>query len=185
MSDVRMQMSEQTANMALPFSTRENAPESCYRSDQFLEASAGVLLNAEVTRCARPVTGKIMEKNSQDEIGALLAPMLKKTLFVALSKAVAPSDQMFPYVADHLRYMNELEKRGILFASGPFVQEGVLVGDGLTILRAESLEQARKLMEEEPLIKLGMRTFDLKKWELREGRISIHLDASQSSFILS
>jgi uncharacterized protein YciI len=125
-----------------------------------------------------------MSESRQEEIGALLAPMLKKVLFVALSKAVVPGDRMLPYVAEHLRYMNELEERGILFASGPFVQEGVLVGDGLTILRAESLDHARHLMEEEPLIKLGMRTFDLRKWELREGRISVSLNASRSSFDL-
>jgi uncharacterized protein YciI len=128
--------------------------------------------------------GKIMNEDRQEEIGALLAPMLKKVLFVALSKAVATSDRMLPHVAEHLRYMNDLEERGILFASGPFVQEGVLVGDGLTILRAESLDHARQLMEEEPLIKLGMRTFELRKWELREGRISISLNASRSSFDL-
>ncbi|MGA3246894.1 MAG: YciI family protein [Paraburkholderia sp.] len=125
-----------------------------------------------------------MNEDRQEEIGALLAPMLKKVLFVALSKAVATSDRMLPHVAEHLRYMNDLEERGILFASGPFVQEGVLVGDGLTILRAESLDHARQLMEEEPLIKLGMRTFELRKWELREGRISISLNASRSSFDL-
>jgi uncharacterized protein len=128
--------------------------------------------------------GKVMSEDRQEEIGALLAPMLKKVLFVALSKAVATSDRMLPHVAEHLRYMNDLEERGILFASGPFVQEGVLVGDGLTILRAESLDHARQLMEEEPLIKLGMRTFELRKWELREGRISISLNASRSSFDL-
>ena len=58
-------------------------------------------------------------------------PMLKKRLFVALSKAVVPAEQMLPHVAEHLRYMNRLETEGFLFfASGPFVQEGVLVGDG-------------------------------------------------------
>jgi uncharacterized protein YciI len=40
---------------------------------------------------------------------------------------------MLSFVADHLRYMNDLEDRGLLFASGPFVQEGGVVGDGLTI----------------------------------------------------
>jgi uncharacterized protein len=125
-----------------------------------------------------------MSENRLEEIGALLAPMLKKVLFVAFSKAVVPGDRMLPHVAEHLRYMNELEERGILFASGPFVLEGVLVGDGLTILRAKSLDEARQLMEEEPLIKLGMRTFEIKKWELREGRISISLNASRSSFNL-
>ena len=118
------------------------------------------------------------------EVGALLAPMLKKVLFAALNKAVATSDEMMPYVADHLRYMNELEERGLLFASGPFIKEGVVVGDGLTILRTADIDEARRLMEDEPLVRRGLRRFELHRWELREGRISVNLNASRSAFDL-
>jgi uncharacterized protein len=121
----------------------------------------------------------------ENNITALLAPMLKKTLFAALNRAVVSSEEMLPYAIEHLRYMNDLEERGLLFASGPFIQEGVVVGDGLTILRAADIEQARQLMENEPLIKRGLRRFELHKWELREGRISIQLNASRSAFELT
>jgi hypothetical protein len=39
-------------------------------------------------------------------------------------------------------------------------------------------------MEDEPLIKRGLRTFELKKWELREGRINISLRASINRYSL-
>ncbi len=39
-------------------------------------------------------------------------------------------------------------------------------------------------MGEEPLVKHGLRTFDLRKWELREGRIDISLRASVSRYSL-
>jgi uncharacterized protein len=126
-----------------------------------------------------------MPDTATAEIGALLAPMLKKTLFVALNIAVATSDEMLPYAADHLRYMNGLEERGLLFASGPYIQEDVVVGDGLTILRAATLEEAKALMDDEPLIKRGLRRFELHRWELREGRITINLNASRSAFDLA
>jgi uncharacterized protein len=111
-------------------------------------------------------------------------PMLKKRLFVALSKAVAPAEQMLPNVTEHLRYMTRLEAEGLLFASGPFVQEGVLVGDGLTILRTETIEQARALMDAEPLTAGGFRQYELRSRELREGRITVTLSASAGSFHL-
>jgi uncharacterized protein len=95
-------------------------------------------------------------------IAQLLRPMLKKKLFVALSKAVATSDQMLPPVAEHLAHMNRIESEGELFASGPFLEEGVLVGDGLTILQTDTLDEARAIMLAEPLIELGMREFDLR-----------------------
>lgn len=88
-------------------------------------------------------------------------------------------------MADHLRYIIELEKRGLLWASGPFVEPGVQVGDGLTILNADTLDEARDLLAEDPLCRRRLRTFDGPfPWELREGRILISLDASSSSFHL-
>jgi uncharacterized protein len=121
-------------------------------------------------------------ENLQDKIASLLAPMLRQRLFVALSTAKGSAEQMLPHVAEHLEYMNSLEEKGVLFASGPFIQPGVLVGDGLTILHTDTFEEARALMENEPLIKLGFRTFDLRPWELREGQISVTLNLSKSSF---
>jgi uncharacterized protein len=125
-----------------------------------------------------------MSANIDPKVAELLKPMLKRRLFVALNKALVPSEVMTPYVAEHLEYMSELERSGKLFASGPFVQEGILVGDGLTILNTSSLDEARALMLAEPLIKRGLRGFELHTWELREGRITVTLDASTSSFAL-
>jgi uncharacterized protein len=126
----------------------------------------------------------ILPPDKDDKIAELLKPMLKKRLFVALCKAVVRPEQILPFVADHLEYMNELESQGKLFASGPFIQEGVLVGDGLTILQISTLEVAHALMSAEPLIKRGLREFDLRPWELREGRMMITLNSSTGNFRL-
>ena len=126
-----------------------------------------------------------MPANADEKVAELLKPMLKKRLFVALSKAIAPPEDLLPFVAEHLTYMNRLESAGKLFASGPFVQEGVLVGDGPTILQTETIEDANAhTMQAEPLIRRGLRQFDLRPWELREGRMTIVLNASTSSFRL-
>jgi uncharacterized protein len=125
-----------------------------------------------------------MSSDTKKAIAELLAPMLKKTLFVAINRVAAPASSIEPFVAEHLSYMNALEAEGNIWASGPFIEEGVLVGDGLTILSTGTIEEARQAMEEEPLIKRGLRTFELRKWELREGRIDISLRASVSRYSL-
>jgi uncharacterized protein YciI len=114
----------------------------------------------------------------------LLARMLQKTLFVALNRVVARASEIAPFVADHLAYMNKLEAEGYLWAYGPFIEEGVLVGDGLTILSTPTIEEAERVMKDEPLIKRGLRKFELRKWELREGRMTITLNASTSKYSL-
>jgi uncharacterized protein YciI len=125
-----------------------------------------------------------MVNDREKELTALLAPMLKKTLYVAFSKAIATSDEMLNFAADHLRYMNDLKDRGLPFASGPFIQENVVVGDGLTILNTSDEAEARRLMDNEPFAKRGMRSFELRKWELREGMIPIRLRLSRTIFDL-
>jgi hypothetical protein len=40
------------------------------------------------------------------------------------------------------------------------------------------------LIEDEPLTKLGLRTYEIHTWELREGKITVDLDASKSTFDL-
>jgi uncharacterized protein YciI len=125
-----------------------------------------------------------MSNDNKKAVEQLLAPMLKKTLFVAINHVAAPAGAIEPFVAEHLAYMNSLEAEGRLWASGPFIEEGVLVRDGQTILSTSTIEEARLAMEEEPLIKPGLRSFELRKWELREGRIDISLRASVSRYSL-
>jgi uncharacterized protein len=125
-----------------------------------------------------------MPDDTHNAVAELLAPMLRKTLFVALNRVIAPASEIAPFVADHLVHMNQMEADGLLWASGPFIEEGVLVGDGLTILSTPTMEEAESLMKQEPLIKRGLRKFELRKWELREGRMTITLDASTSQYSL-
>jgi uncharacterized protein len=125
-----------------------------------------------------------MTNDPLHKIAALLAPMVKRTLWAVLSTAQVPSEAMEPHAAEHLRYMKDLEEKGQLWASGPFIVPGVTVGDGLTIFNVPDKVDVDRLMKDEPLTKLGMRTYEVRKWELREGRISIGLLCSQTKFIL-
>ena len=58
------------------------------------------------------------------------------------------------------------------------------MGDGLTILQTDTIEQARALMDAEPFTAAGLRQYELRPWELREGRITVTLSASAGSFHL-
>ncbi len=119
-----------------------------------------------------------------EDVAKLLAPMIKKPLWVVLTTAQAPSAEIEPHAPEHLRYMNELEEQGVLWASGPFLVPGRVVGNGLTIFNVAAEDDVHRFMAEEPLTKLGLRTYAIHKWELREGRIGIELLLSQSRIVL-
>jgi uncharacterized protein YciI len=117
-----------------------------------------------------------------DRIAKLTEKMLKRKLYVVLSKAHAGPDKMKPYLAAHLDYMIGLEKRGVVFASGPVSDPGAGPrGDGMTILRAASAEEARKIAEADPFFVNGLRTFELREWMLMEGSFGLTVNFSDQS----
>jgi hypothetical protein len=52
----------------------------------------------------------------------------------------------------------------------------------MTIFKVSNEGEARSLMDREPLTKLGLRTYELYPWDLREGRMTIQLNASTSTY---
>jgi uncharacterized protein YciI len=118
------------------------------------------------------------------EVSDLLAPMIGKTLWAALSTAQVSSAEMEPHAAEHLRYMISLEEQGALWGSGPFITPDRIVGDGLTIFNVPEESDVHRFMAEEPLTKLGLRTYTVRKWELREGKVTINLMLSRSRIAL-
>ena len=75
-----------------------------------------------------------------------------------------------------------LEKRGLLFASGPLSDgAGPPSGAGLTILRAGNAQEARALAEADPFVTNGLRTFELKEWTIMEGSLGLKVNLSDQS----
>ena len=119
---------------------------------------------------------------TQDRIRELTQQMLRKTLYVVLSKGNASAEQIGALLPQHLEYMIGLERKGVLFASGPFsVAPGQPVGDGLTILRAASADEAREIASADPFVANKLRTFEVREWTLMEGSIGVTLKFSDRS----
>ena len=83
---------------------------------------------------------------------------------------------------EHLDYMAEREDQ--VFLSGPLVQEGVTVGEGLTVLKTDDEAEARAIMDGEPLIKRGLRRYELKLWRIQEGSMTVRISGATSTAFL-
>jgi uncharacterized protein len=118
----------------------------------------------------------------EERVAGLTRKMLRKKLYVLISKPVVPPENLKPFLLAHLEYTIGLEKRGLVFASGPLADgEGPPSGHGLTVLRAESAAQARALAEADPFFVNGLRTFELKEWTVMEGTLSLRVNMSDQS----
>ena len=115
-------------------------------------------------------------------IAELTQKMLRRKFYAVLSQPSSAPEKLKPLLPAHLEYMIGLEKRGLLFASGPLSDgAGPPTGAGLTILRAASAEEARALTEADPFVANGVRTFDIKEWTIMEGSLGLKVNLSDQS----
>ena len=118
----------------------------------------------------------------EERVADLTRKMLRKKLYVVLSKPAVAPDKLQPFLVAHLEYMIGLEKRGLVFASGPLADgPGPPTGAGLTVLRAKDMNEARALAEADPFFVNGLRTFELKEWTVMEGTLGVRVNFSDQS----
>jgi uncharacterized protein len=70
---------------------------------------------------------------------------------------MADAEKNLTFRPQHLAYLEE-----IVFAKGPFADGS----GGMVIYIADSLEEARKLAEQDPYVKEGVRRLELHEWKM-------------------
>ena len=82
---------------------------------------------------------------------------------------------------DHLAYQAMQEAAGKLFLAGPISDESgeEMIGAGLIIYKAGSMEEARQLAEGDPMHIAGARSFTLRRWLINEGSFTMSVGLSK------
>lgn len=111
---------------------------------------------------------------------------LAKQLYVVFT---TPTDGMGPvmqHIQEHLAFQESLERQGIMFAAGPHWSEDEKSwdGDGMVVIRAASLAEARAIVGRDPMHASGARKFTVRPWFVNEGTITIKLNYAQGKFEL-
>jgi uncharacterized protein YciI len=121
-------------------------------------------------------------ETGEEKIRRLTQRMLRKKLYVILSKGNASPEQIAALLPQHLESMLGLEKKGALFASGPLTAApGAAQGDGLTILRAASADEAKAIASTDPFVVNKLRSFEVREWTLMEGSFGVTVNFSDQS----
>jgi uncharacterized protein YciI len=117
----------------------------------------------------------------QAEIDALQAKMLKRAFFVMYRSVVDPQKfrRMLP---DHLRWLMDLEDKGLIFASGPAFKSDDTAAPGMTIFRARNFQHAEELAASDPVCLVGAATFHIHRWMVGAGRVSVSVDFSDQTY---
>jgi len=119
--------------------------------------------------------------NQIDAIEAIKAKMLK-TSFYAMFRTLKDPAKMQAGRLEHLQWLLDLEKRDLIFASGPLVRRDGSTDPGLTIFRVASYADAEKLALEDPFVVQGAVSFEIRGWPFGIGRINLSLDFSDQTY---
>lgn len=121
-------------------------------------------------------------KEHARERGALALELYVVTSIPADDPAAVPAN-----LPDHLAYQRSLEERGVLVLAGPVSDDSGenMVGAGMIIYRAASMDAARELARSDPMHKSGARNFTLCKWLVNEGSLSLTVGLSTGHVTLS
>lgn len=122
------------------------------------------------------------DRVSKQDVKDRCQHMLCKDLYVIFTRR-APGitlAQMREVTPDHLAYQVQLERQGVMWAAGPMFTADDLSweGDGMVIVRAESLVHAQEIASADPMHKRGVRQFDIRPWLLNEGSLTIQVSFS-------
>lgn len=92
-------------------------------------------------------------------------------LFLIRSTPVDGFDAVEAALEEHLPYQKALEDSGAMFAAGPLASPDGTEwnGEGVFVYRAESLDEAVRLAEADPMHARGARRFEPRAWCLNEG----------------
>ncbi len=106
--------------------------------------------------------------------------MLQKQLYVVFTKPAKGLGPVLENLKEHLDFQCSLERRGIMFGAGPFWadNEEDWHGEGMVIIRAASLAEAKRIAAEDPMHKSGARNFTVRPWLLNEGTVTVKITYS-------
>ncbi len=121
-------------------------------------------------------------KNTARERGALALE-----LFVVESTPAGPPEVVKDSLAAHLAYQRTMEEQQSLVLAGPLSDPSgeEMIGAGLIIYRAATLDDARKLAENDPMHLTGARSFTIRKWLVNEGSLSFSVGLSTDRISMS
>lgn len=67
-----------------------------------------------------------------------------------------------PIIREHVSFLRGLEQKGQLALAGPFLD----YRGGMVIIRAESMDEARKVAESDPFVNSGLESYEIRTLEV-------------------
>ncbi len=120
---------------------------------------------------------------TKEDIMKACEGMLQKQLYVVHTFPTNGLGPVMENVEEHLKFQVSLEERGIMFGAGPFWDDAEKnwEGEGMVIIRAGSLAEAKEIAASDPMHASGARDFTVRSWMMNEGTVTVKIRYSDGS----
>jgi uncharacterized protein YciI len=109
----------------------------------------------------------------------------QKVFFLCLTRpadGVGPAE-LQPHLPEHKKWVARQEREGRVFVAGPLLDEDYhSFGQGVLVIRARSLAEARQVFDSDPFHAKGLRTYRMWPWQINEGSFRLHSTLSGGTF---
>ena len=105
---------------------------------------------------------------------------LAKQLLVVFTEPIGGLEDDQNSKAEHLKYQVDIEEKRNMLSAGPLADDSgeSWSGDGMVIIRADSLEEATKIAEADPMHSSGARKSNIRPWLMNEGDFNLRVTFS-------
>lgn len=120
---------------------------------------------------------------TKEDIMKACEGMLQKQLYMVHTFPTKGLGPVMENIEPHLKFQVELEEKGIMFGAGPFWDdaEEKWEGEGMVIIRAGSLDEAKKIADSDPMHASGARSYTVRPWLMNEGTVTVKIRYSDGS----
>jgi uncharacterized protein len=128
------------------------------------------------------------EEDADAEVARRLSQFLALPLYMSRSRPITAELPPTEAILEHLRFVDGLERSGVLFMSGPFMSSPERadgepkVVDTLAVIRAADGEEAIAIVGSDPLHRDGYREFELEAWRLDAGSLDLRLHLGSATY---
>lgn len=95
--------------------------------------------------------------------------------YLVMSRISGDPQRMYETLNDHLAWMKKMHDAGKILFSGPTPDHSI----GIIVVKEDSLDSARHMMDREPWIANGLRDYEIFEWDVHQimGVGQFHIDS--------
>lgn len=121
----------------------------------------------------------------KDRIDKEMARSLRLRFWKVHAVMAGTDTDLSAHLDGHLAFMSKAVQAGRVFAAGPLLDlDGKNTGEGMMILRGDSIDDIKELLGGDPFFSLGIRNYSIQEWQVNVGTVHMSVNIKTSDGLI-